>query len=115
MSMTSRASSLRNRNWLLASAATLSLMIGGAAHAQSSAPEGSILSPQGSTVDPNVVISLPGTSTSDIDTTNITGVGQLVTDEKNGFIGLCTGTLINPRTVIFAAHCVNETPNGNAI
>ncbi|MEO7691396.1 MAG: autotransporter domain-containing protein [Sphingomonas sp.] len=113
MTMTTRALSLRNRNWLLASAATLSLVIGGAAHAQSSAPVGSILSPQGSNPDPNVVISLPGTSTSDIDTTNITGVGQLVTDEKNGFIGLCTGTLINPRTVIFAAHCVNENPAGN--
>jgi len=81
MIKTLRAPSLRNRNWLLASAATLSLVIGGAAHAQSSAPEGSILSPQGGSVDPNVVISLPGTSTSDIDTTNITGVGQIVTDD----------------------------------
>ncbi|MEO8375890.1 MAG: autotransporter domain-containing protein, partial [Sphingomonas bacterium] len=113
MTMTTRAPFLRNRNWLLASAATLSLMIGGAAHAQSSAPVGSILSPQGSNLDPNVVIALPGTSTSSLDTTNITGVGQLVTDTQNGFIGLCTGTLINPRTVLFAAHCVNENPAGN--
>ncbi|HEY0315509.1 MAG TPA: autotransporter domain-containing protein [Sphingomonas sp.] len=45
-----------------------------------------------------------------VDTTNITGVGQMVTDEQNGFIGLCTATLINPRTVILAAHCVNEMP-----
>lgn len=43
-----------------------------------------------------------------VDTVNITGVGQMVIDQQNGYIGLCTGTLINPRTVIFAAHCVNE-------
>jgi subtilase-type serine protease len=113
ITVSARKSSSRTHAWLLASAATMSLVLGGAAHAQSG-PEGSILEPQGSKLDPNVVISLPGTSTSDIDPTNITGVGQLVTDEKNGFIGLCTGTLINPRTVIFAAHCVNETPAGNA-
>lgn len=40
-------------------------------------------------------------------TVNITGVGQVVTDSGGGFVGTCTGTLINPRTVIFAAHCVN--------
>lgn len=40
----------------------------------------------------------------------ITGIGQMVTQpDRNSFgIGLCTGTLINPRTVIFAAHCVND-------
>jgi hypothetical protein len=43
-----------------------------------------------------------------VDPTNITGVGQMVVDEQNGFIGLCTATLINPRTVILASHCVNE-------
>lgn len=123
-----RAPSLHNRTWLLASAATLSLVIGSAAHAQSGPPEGSILAPQGSVPvgsflepqgdnpQPNVVISnpVPPTTVSvGLDTTNITGVGQLVTDEKNGFIGLCTATLINPRTVLFAAHCVNENPAGN--
>lgn len=40
----------------------------------------------------------------------ITGVGQMVIDQGGGFVGLCTGTLINPRTVIFAAHCVNDLP-----
>ncbi|MDE1938105.1 MAG: autotransporter outer membrane beta-barrel domain-containing protein [Alphaproteobacteria bacterium] len=49
-----------------------------------------------------------------VDPTNITGVGQMVVDEQNGFIGLCTATLINPRTVIFASHCVNETPDETA-
>jgi len=35
-------------------------------------------------------------------------MGLVVTGIGGGYIGLCTGTLINPRTVIFAAHCVNE-------
>ncbi|MBV9541632.1 MAG: autotransporter domain-containing protein, partial [Alphaproteobacteria bacterium] len=58
--------------------------------------------------DPQIVIADPGTAVTDRDPVNVTGVGQMIIDEQNGFIGLCTGTLINPRTVIFAAHCVNE-------
>jgi len=58
-----------------------------------------------------IVINDAYTPTQVVDTTNITGVGQMVVDEQNGFIGLCTATLINPRTVIFASHCVNETPD----
>ena len=42
-----------------------------------------------------------------LDPVNITGVGQVVTNAGGGSVGTCTGTLINPRTVIFAAHCVN--------
>jgi len=45
-----------------------------------------------------------------VDPTNITGVGQMVIDEGDGYVGLCTATLINPRTVIFASHCVNDAP-----
>jgi subtilase-type serine protease len=45
-----------------------------------------------------------------LDPVDITGIGQMTVDEGGGFVGLCTGTLINPRTVIFAGHCVNEAP-----
>ncbi len=64
--------------------------------------------------DPQIVISNPGTPTTALDS-GINGVGQMVIDQRNGFVGLCTGTLINPRTVIFAAHCVNESPAGAAM
>ena len=41
---------------------------------------------------------------------NLTGVGQVVIrpNQATTGLGVCTGTLINPRTVIFAAHCVNS-------
>lgn len=44
------------------------------------------------------------------DTVDITGVGQMATrpDQNTFGLGLCTGSLINPRTVLFAAHCVNS-------
>lgn len=58
--------------------------------------------------DPQIVIANPNTPTTARDPVNVTGIGQMVVDTGGGFIGLCTGTLINPRTVIFAAHCVNE-------
>jgi fibronectin-binding autotransporter adhesin len=61
-----------------------------------------------------IVINDNFTPTQAVDTTNITGVGQMVIDEQNGFIGLCTVSLINPRTVLFASHCVNENPNETA-
>ena len=51
----------------------------------------------------------PGTEGSIYDdAVDVTGVGQFY--RADGFV--CTGTLINPRTVIFAAHCVNDlTPD----
>jgi len=77
-------------------------------------PTASILAPQSApittTEEPQLIVRNPGTSATDRDPSNVTGIGQMIVDEQNGFIGLCTGTLINPRTVIFAAHCVNERP-----
>lgn len=42
-----------------------------------------------------------------LDPTNITGIGQMIVWNGNGSVGTCTGSLVNPRMVIFAAHCVN--------
>jgi subtilase-type serine protease len=57
-----------------------------------------------------------GPPTGSLDNTvNITGVGQMVVraNQATTGVGVCTGTLINPRTVIFAAHCVNTIPAAN--
>ena len=59
------------------------------------------------TPEPEILIANPGTPTTARDPVNITGISQMVVDAGGGSVGLCTGTLINPRTVIFAAHCVN--------
>ena len=135
--VTSLASSSRSRSFLLATAATMSIVVAGSAHAQSAnledptnvyraaqdsvseaptnvfleAQRGYAVAPVSDYIEPQIVISgPPGTPTTARDPVNVTGVGQMIVDTQDGFIGLCTGTLINPRTVIFAAHCVNEMP-----
>lgn len=56
---------------------------------------------------PSVTINNNFTPAQTFDPTNVNGIGQLVTDAGGGSIGLCTATLVNRRTVLFAAHCVN--------
>ncbi len=60
------------------------------------------------TETPSVTINNNFTPADIRDPTNITGIGQMFVNNGNGTVGLCTGSLINPRTVIFAAHCVNS-------
>jgi subtilase-type serine protease len=45
-----------------------------------------------------------------IDATGVTGIGLIVFRSDEGLSG-CTTTLINPRTAILAAHCVNQKPD----
>ncbi len=77
------------------------------------APTAAYLEPQNNNVikidpEPEILIANPGTPTTARDPVNITGIAQMIVDQGGGFVGLCTGTLINPRTVLFAAHCVNS-------
>ncbi len=43
-----------------------------------------------------------------LDNTGVNGIGQMLAASPTGGFGLCTGSLVNPRMVIFAAHCVNS-------
>lgn len=60
------------------------------------------------TPEPEILIADPNTPVTARDPVDITGIAQMIVDQGGGFVGLCTGSLINPRTVIFAAHCVND-------
>lgn len=102
------------RTMLLGSAATLSLL-SVSARAETYGPSGDFLEAQSSgtildytAAEPQIVIADPNTPTTAVDPVDVNGVGQMIIDVGGGYVGLCTGTLINPRTVIFAAHCVND-------
>jgi hypothetical protein len=96
------------RRALLGTVGGACLLVGAGAAAAQAGGSGAVTNWSGVERGPQIVIANPGTPTTARDPENVTGVGQMVIDQRNGFIGLCTATLINPRTVIFAAHCVNE-------
>ncbi len=121
-SMVSHMAVRRTRLSLLASTALLaSATMPGMASAQDrptgadTIAYGSSLNPADLINDPTIVISAPGTPTTAQDIAGgVNGVGQMTIASGGGGLGICTGTLINPRTVIFAAHCVNENSTGGA-
>ncbi|WP_120077558.1 autotransporter outer membrane beta-barrel domain-containing protein [Aurantiacibacter odishensis] len=89
-----------------------SAVLAQAAHAQGAGQHAGlkVLDESGVVVTDGTDLLLPPPEGAYDSTQDVTGVGQMVTQpDPNSFaVGLCTGTLINPRTVIFAAHCVND-------
>lgn len=107
--MVSRPARTALRRMLEGSAALTAMLAAGAAAAQEAPRPTGVIDSPGIIVRDDINIATPA-PTGAIDPVEITGVGQIVTDAGGGSVGLCTGTLINPRTVIFAAHCVNDAP-----
>lgn len=118
--VTLRAVSRHVRTSLLASTALLASALAPTMVSAQDRPTGADTISYGSSLNPvdlvnapSIVISAPGTPTSAQDPANgVNGVGQMTIASASGGLGICTGTLINPRTVIFAAHCVNENDAG---
>ncbi|WIA57314.1 autotransporter domain-containing protein [Sphingobium sp. WTD-1] len=83
----------KNGAGLLARAGRSALMASAALSALSIAPAAHAVVPNDNNTPADIV-----------DGTDVNGVGIMY--RADGYV--CTGTLINPRTVIFAAHCVND-------
>ncbi len=95
----------RRRSVLLAAASVVAIAMPAMGQAQTS-PDMAEHDPQivvNDTLNPNAAG--PGGALD----TGINGIGQMIAFTNQG-LGLCSGSLINPRTVIFAAHCVNSRP-----
>lgn len=78
------------------------------AHGGASASQAGLIPPEQAIESPHITINDNFTPVDAYDPANINGIGQIFVNNGNGTVGLCTGTLVNPRTILFAAHCVNS-------
>ena len=88
---------LRRRHWLNAASA------GGLAFAAALAGAPALAEVPNNNLNRNAPPTLAGPN-------DVNGIGIIYSDYGAAGGGVCTGTLINPRTVLFAAHCVNTAP-----